>query len=151
MQQFRNILVPTDFSEPADAALGYARDLARQFKSRLHLLHVVPAPYLYPWGSETVTMPLEQILAESEEASRLQLGRLAKEVGADATDVTSGTSVGSPSDAILEYADANGIDLIVMGTHGRGLVGHLLIGSVAERVVRRSKAPVLTVHGPNKG
>jgi len=150
MQAFRNILVPTDFSEPAGAALEYARELARKFGGRLHLLHVVPAPYLYPWGSETVTMPLEQILAESEDAARQQLDRLAKEVGAESLSVTTGTSVGSPADAILEYADSGDIDLIVMGTQGRGVVGHLLIGSVAERVVRRSKVPVLTVHGPKK-
>jgi nucleotide-binding universal stress UspA family protein len=147
MIRLRHILVPTDFSEPADAALQYARALAQEFSSRLHLLHVVPEPYVYPWGTELSTLPLAELLTQSEEAAKKRLEQLVRDFdpAVQATEVS--TAVGPPVDRILAYVTAHEIDLIVMGTHGRGMVGHLLLGSVVERVIRRAAVPVLTVHG----
>lgn len=147
MVAIRRILVPTDFSEPADAALRYARALAEQFGSTLHLMHIVPEPYVYPWGTEISTMPLVDLLAQSEEQAAERLKTLASESGALTDRVTTTTAIGTPVDRILQYVADEGIDLVVMGTHGRGAVGHLLLGSVAERIVRRSPVPVLTVKG----
>ena len=79
MIPIHRILVPTDFSEPAHAALKWAATLAREFDSRLYLLHVVPEPYAYPWGTELSTLPLNDILAQSEEAARQRLIELAAE------------------------------------------------------------------------
>ena len=147
MIPIQHILVPTDFSEPARAALTLATTFAREFHSRLFLLHVVPEPYAYPWGTELSTLPMNDILAETEEASRQQLSKLAAESGLPADRVTVRAIVGTPVDEVLSVIASEKIDLVVLGTHGRGLVGHLLLGSVAERVVRRSPVPVLTVHG----
>ena len=145
MLPIKRILVPTDFSETAAAALGWARDLSREFDSELHLLHVVAEPYLYPWGSEASAFPLTDVLAQSEQAARAQLDRLAAS-GAGPNDRTvTATALGTPVDRILDYVTSNQIDLVVIGTHGRGVVAHMLLGSVAERVVRRSPVPVLTV------
>jgi nucleotide-binding universal stress UspA family protein len=147
MIPIQRILVPTDFSEPARAALTLATTFAREFGSRLYLLHVVPEPYAYPWGTELSTLPMNDILAQSEEASRQQLAKLAADSGLPADRVDVRAVVGTPVDQVLSLIEDEKIDLVVLGTHGRGLVGHLLLGSVAERVVRRSPVPVLSVHG----
>ena len=151
MIAIKNILVPTDFSEPADAAVEYARTLATEFGSRLHLLHVVPEPYAYPWGTELSTFSLANILAESETGAQERLATFAADLGVPAGRVVTKATVGRPVDQILDYIGDQHIDLVVMGTHGRGMMGHLLIGSVAERIVRRSSAPVLTVHSMPAG
>jgi nucleotide-binding universal stress UspA family protein len=145
MVLIRNIVVPTDFSEPASAAFGYAQALANQFGSGLHLLHVIAAPQLVssPEG-EAYVWPT--FLPDLENAAREQLDRLARSVksGSVVTAVRTGIAV----DQILDYVAANGIDLILMG---RGVIGHVLLGSVAERVIRHSPVPVLTVHAPAAG
>jgi nucleotide-binding universal stress UspA family protein len=146
MIAMRNILVPTDFSESAAAALTYAKALATEFNSRLHILHVVATPQV-GWATETSTSSWPTLLADLEASARAQLE---KQVPADdplAGCVTRAAVIGVPVEQILEYVATNSIDFIVMGTHGRGLVGHMFLGSVAERVVRRSVVPVLTVHG----
>lgn len=143
----RNILVPTDFSAPAEGAWRYAVTLAKLFRSRLHVLHVVAEPYAYPWGSnEMSTLPMADYLAQAEESARERLATFVAASTGHGRRVRAVTKVGAPVEQILEYADAQKIDLIVIGTHGRGLVGQMLLGSVAERVVRRAKMPVLTVH-----
>jgi nucleotide-binding universal stress UspA family protein len=147
MIPIHRILVPTDFSEPAHAAMKWASTLAREFDSQLYLLHVVPEPYAYPWGTELSTLPLNDILAQSEEAARERLAQLAAETTLPAERIVTRAVVGTPVDQVLALVKDERIDLVVLGTHGRGLVGHLLLGSVAERVVRRSPVPVLTVHG----
>ena len=147
MIPIHRILVPTDFSEPAHAALKWAATLAKEFDSRVYLLHVVPEPYAYPWGTELSSLPLNEILAQSEEAARQRLGELATEIGLAADRVSATAMVGTPVDQIISTVKDEKIDLVVLGTHGRGPVGHFLLGSVAERVVRRSPVPVLTVHG----
>ena len=143
----KRILVPTDFSEPAEAALKWATMLAREVDAQLYLLHVVPEPYAYPWGSELSTMPLTDILAESERSADERMHQLAAETGLPVERVVTRSVIGTPVDQILATVAEQNIDLVVLGTHGRGLVGHLLLGSVAERVIRRSPVPVLTMHG----
>lgn len=147
MVAIRRILVPTDFSEPAEAALRYGKALAEEFGSTLHLMHVVPEPYIYPWGTEISTMPLVDLLTSSETQAAERLKTLVDDTGALKDRVRTSTAIGTPVDKILQQVTDDGIDLIVMGTHGRGAVGHLLLGSVAERIVRRSPVPVLTVKG----
>ena len=147
MIAIRQILVPTDFSDPATSALTYARALAEEFGSHLHIFHVVPEPYVYPWGTEISTLPLADLMAQSEALSNTRLAELIPKDHAPRGGLTTSTAIGTPVDRILDYITDSHIDLVVMGTHGRGPVGHLLLGSVAERIVRRSPVPVLTVKG----
>jgi nucleotide-binding universal stress UspA family protein len=150
--RLRRILVPTDFSEPADRAWQYAQALARQSKGRIHLLHVVAPPFLYDaWGTERAAVQMSGLLVETERAAERGLARLVARSRGSAGRVVTATVTGSTVDRILDYVARNRIDLVVMGTHGRGGVGHLLLGSVAERVVQRSPVPVLTVHGRARG
>jgi nucleotide-binding universal stress UspA family protein len=146
--RLRRILVPTDFSDPAEQAWRYAQDLARHSNGRIHLLHVVPEPHLYDaWGTEGVAFRMGELLEEEERAARSALARLASRAASLGGRVVTATVTGPTVDRILEYVAKKRIDLIVIGTHGRGMIGHFLLGSVAERVVQRSPVPVLTVHG----
>ncbi|HUL73245.1 MAG TPA: universal stress protein [Vicinamibacterales bacterium] len=148
MTPIRTILVPTDLSDPADAAWKFAQGLARSLKSRIHLLHVVSTPFLYDaWGTEGAALRAAEVLGAYEDAARKELARLVPRRGALRGRVVAATRTGLAVDQILDYIATHRIDLVVMGTHGRGVVGHLLLGSVAERVVQHSPVPVLTLHG----
>ncbi len=142
-----DILVPTDFSEPAQAAFAYAKALATEFGSRVHLLNVIATPQL-AWSAEGGTYSWPELLTDFEREAGAELDRLAPADGPLAGRVTTATMIGSAVESILDYASTHQIDLIVMGTHGRGLMGHMLLGSVAERVVRWAPIPVLTMHRP---
>ena len=143
MITIKTILVPTDFSECSDAAVKYGRAMADTFGASLHLLHGVQDPYTQPWAAEAVPAPLGDMLAQWQAQARVRLQELMPE-GARA-DVMVAVQVGSPFQEIVRYAEEQAIDLIVIGTHGRGPLGHMLLGSVAEKVVRKAPCPVLTV------
>lgn len=145
MVALKNILVATDFSEPSGVAVAYGRDLARTYGARLHVLHVVD-DIMTRYNTE-VGFVMPSMQEDLEKAARRDLEtRITDEdriqLKAVAVTVT-GINV---ADAICRYARDNAIDLIVTGTHGRGVVKHFLMGSVAERVVRIAPCPVLTVH-----
>jgi len=142
MITIKTILVPTDFSDASVAAQQYALGLAEAFQSAVHLLHVVQDPYVQPWAAEAFGVSLAGVLERWEQDARAQLDQIG---GAGDPRVTCVTRVGHPFVEILDYAAETGVDLIVMGTHGRGPVAHMLLGSVAERVVRKAPCPVLTV------
>lgn len=144
----RHILVPTDFSDCSTAALRYGLALAERFDAHLHLLHSVQSPFDQPWAAEVYAVSQADFEKTAREDSDGQLARLLAESGRAATQVTCVTTLGAPFLAIITYAKEAPIDLIVMGTHGRGAVAHLLIGSVAENVVRKAPCPVLTVRHP---
>jgi nucleotide-binding universal stress UspA family protein len=149
MITLKNILVATDFSEPAEAALAYGRALARTFHAMLHVVHVVGNVSRVAYGADGYFTPLPEMQQEVDAAARRQLDNLP--VDHDERPLTTRSVVltsDNPALAIVEYADREHIDLIVTGTHGRGTVAHLLMGSVAERVVRTAPCPVLTVRHP---
>jgi nucleotide-binding universal stress UspA family protein len=148
MIAIQNILVPTDFSEASDAALMYGRELAGRFGATLHLLHVTDNLQLTAFA-DIYAAPLMELQTKIDENARVRLAELAidSDHSGPPTRQTVTTSA-TPAFAITEYARNNAIDLIVMGTHGRGPLTHLLMGSVAERVVRVSPCPVLTVRHP---
>jgi nucleotide-binding universal stress UspA family protein len=146
MVTIRGVLVPTDFSEPAGAALAYARSLAEKFGSRLYLLHVVPIPQV-GWAGDRATFAWPTLLADLATNARQQLNELIPAADPLPGRTSCATTVGNPVASILQYVDDHEVDLIVMGTHGRGFIGHMLLGSVAERIVRLAPVPVLTVHG----
>lgn len=146
MITLKKILVPTDFSECSDAAVKYGRALASAFDSRLHVLHVVQDPYTQPWAAEAFPAPLGELLEQWQAQARERIAAQIPE--AERPEVMVAAQVGSPIVEILRYANEQKIDLIVIGTHGRGPLGHILLGSVAERVVRKAPCPVLTVRHP---
>jgi nucleotide-binding universal stress UspA family protein len=139
------ILVPTDFSADADAALQYAIELGKPFGARIRLLHVVEDLMAAGmWSNECYTIDVTglQINLVKDAEERLSMTRIAAEAASDiATDVRTGPAATTIVDAARECQ----ADLIVMGTKGRTGVAHLLMGSVAERVVRLAPCPVLTV------
>ena len=148
MLKISKILVATDFSDASASALTYGREFARAFGAQLHVLHVVDSPMLWV-GPEAIGVDVARIQAELEAGAGNTLNRLVTaedHVQLNATAVVrTGTA---PAFEIADYAKSEGIDLILIGTHGRGFVGHLLMGNVAEKVVRIAPCPVLTVHHP---
>jgi nucleotide-binding universal stress UspA family protein len=142
MMTIRGILVATDFSEPAAAAFAWGEALTRRFGSHLHILHVVPIPQIGWTAESSFSWPFDDVEAEA----RNRLSQLVPSSDPLAARTSFATTVGVPVTEILDYVKNHEIDLIVLGTHGRGLVGQMLLGSVAERVVRLASVPVLTVH-----
>ena len=143
---FNRILVPTDFSEPSDAALDYARRLARRFGASLHLLHVIePFAAAGMVSNEmyngTTPGQYELLVKEAQAKFAQRAFPPGREPGKTTTEVMTGRS----AQTIVDYASDHGFDLIVMGTHGRTGLAHLLMGSVAEHVVRTASCPVMTV------
>lgn len=141
---FTRILFPTDFSDTAEHALGYVRDLAERHDARVHLLHVVRDPMSQTWAGEAAGIVIPDLLKTWTEDAERHLRELS--LNGFRTDRV--VRVGHPFVEIIQYAKDNEIDLIVMGTHGRGPVEHMLLGSVAEKVVRKAPCPVLTVRKP---
>lgn len=145
MIKIANVLVATDFSEASAAALTYAREFARTYGARLHVFHAVENPVMWA-GPESAAIDMVKLQADLEASAEQQMNALVTaedraQLGAR-TVLRSGRS---PAFEIARYAKETGIDIIVIGTHGRGGVAHLLMGSVAEKVVRIAPCPVLTV------
>jgi nucleotide-binding universal stress UspA family protein len=146
MMTLKTILVPTDFSECSEAAVKYGRALAKAFNASVHLMHVVQDPYTQPWAAEAFPAPLGDLLEQWQQQARARLAALLPED--ERANAMIAVQVGSPFFEIVRYAQEQHIDLIVIGTHGRGPLGHMLLGSVAEKVVRKAPCPVLTVRHP---
>lgn len=147
MIALKHILVPTDFSETSGVAMNYARAFAEAFGATLHVLHVLEDPLLYPARREYFTpVPHYREQMESDAQKRLK-GLLSAE---DSTEFNARfvTRWGSPFVEIVRYAKDERIDLIVMGTHGLSKIAQVLMGNVAEKVVRKAPCPVLTVRHP---
>jgi nucleotide-binding universal stress UspA family protein len=145
MARITRILVPTDFSPAADEALAYARTIADAFGASLHLLHVFEDPYTTAVYAPEVYSVVPPGFREAalQDAERRLNERL--RIDENARGATTDISIGPPAKEIVRCAEERNIDLIVMGTHGRSGLAHLLLGSVAERVVRTAPCAVLTV------
>jgi nucleotide-binding universal stress UspA family protein len=145
----KRLLVATDFSECSAVALTYGRALARQFHAELHVLHAVEVLAPDPMGSAALVSALPDLQADLERSERDELEALLTDD--DRRDLHAKTVLATfqaPADAIVAYAREHHIDLIVLGTHGRRGVRHLVMGSVAEHVVRTAPCAVLTVRHP---
>jgi len=148
MIALKNILVATDFGEAADAALAYGRELARTFDSALHVLNVADDVYVRLGGDAYVAV-LPDLQKDLEAEAKKQLDALLVDNDPKPLPIKKVVLTSSATAAaIVQYARDRNIDLIIVGTHGRGAVAHLLMGSVAERVVRTAPCPVLTVRHP---
>jgi nucleotide-binding universal stress UspA family protein len=146
MITLNNILVATDFGEASEAALRYGRELAKRFDATLHVLTVAENIAIATFGAETFAAVAPQLQSEIEATARQTLHEAL--IDSDHSGPVTRPIVltsSSPAAAIVDYAHENAINLIVMGTNGRGVIEHFLMGSVAERVVRLAPCPVLTV------
>ena len=151
MIALKRILVATDFGEASAAALAYGRELARRFDGQVYVLNAADDLLARIIGVDQYGVAFPELQQGLEQAARDQMAALLKQevppdIEARGVTVTSA----APAQAIIDFAQAEKIDLIVMGTHGRGAVAHLLMGSVAEKVVRLAPCPVLTVRSPER-
>lgn len=145
MLTLKTVLVPTDFSEASESALRYGKAMAEAFGASLHVVHVMEDLLAHAWAAEVYVSSMPQLRDEIEKESRQRLGALLTETERATLRAETTLLAGNPFLEIIRYAKAHGVDLIVMGTHGRGPIAHMLLGSVAEKVVRKSPCPVLTV------
>ena len=149
MITIKKILVATDFSETSASALNYGREFARTFGATLHVVHVVENALMWA-GPDAAGVNFVQLQAELAAAAQETMDRIVTSEDRVQLKAVTAVRTGSPAFEIVAYAKAAGIDLILMGTHGRGMMGHLLMGNVAEKVVRTAACPVLTVHHPER-
>lgn len=134
MYNVKNILVTTDFSEYSAEALDYAISIADMYQAELHLLHVAEEPVK---GAD-----------DTYEIARKSMKKFVYEHVDETVWVLQAIRIGHPHEEIVQYARAYNIDLIVIATHGRTGLSHVIMGSIAEKVIRHSPVPVLTVRPP---
>jgi nucleotide-binding universal stress UspA family protein len=140
----RRILAPTDFSELSTQGLKSALELAQTFGAKLLLLHVVEPP-AYPVEGIVPSHLGAPLLDDLERQASNELAQILPEVQGSGVDVARRVVVGTPYRKIVEVAEEEKADLIVMTTHGRTGLSHLVMGSVAEKIVRTAPCPVLTM------
>jgi nucleotide-binding universal stress UspA family protein len=148
---WKTILVPHDFSSSANHALATARDEAKVHGSKILVLHVIELPTQFSADSvimPDVTGPPISVRDYAVRQAETHLTDLAQRLAKDGTAITTFIRLGKPTDEILRFATENAVDLLIMGTHGRTGLAHMLLGSVTERVIRTSTAPVLTIRHP---
>jgi universal stress protein A len=148
MIDLKRILTPTDFSKSSENALLYAVAFAEKFGSKLYLLHVVQDLTWFIPEAILVAPAAVPPLEEFRTAARTALDRVVKQMKLPGIPIQAEVGEGAPFEAIIRFAREQDIDLIVMGTHGHTGLAHMLMGSVAEKVVRKAPCPVLTVRHP---
>jgi nucleotide-binding universal stress UspA family protein len=142
----KRILVPLDFSVNSNRALDYALGVAQKFNAAVHLVHVCEVPSMMTASMDAYAIAYTDWTQRLGEEAEKELIRITARISG--VKVTTEVLFGGPASAIIEAAATNEADLIVMGTHGHGAVMHLMMGNVAERVVRGAPCPVLTVREP---
>ena len=141
------ILVPTDFSESARHALGYALSLAEEFHAEVTLLHVVEEMAV-GYASDLFPVPMAEVFHEIAAYAKKELQTLATLARDRGLTVHEILLQGKPAHEIVRVASDQHFDMIVLGTHGRGVLDHALFGSTTDRVVRKAPCPVLTCRQP---
>ncbi len=145
----KRILFPTDFSEGALNALSYAVDMAKSYGAKLYMLHVI-YDIATASGLHVPHVSVDEMYKELDASARKELDKFGMDKRGDIKDVECTVIRGIPYEEILKFAQEKNIDLIIIGTHGRKGLDRVLFGSTAERVVRNSSCPVLTVRGLRK-
>jgi nucleotide-binding universal stress UspA family protein len=151
MLTIKNVLVATDFSACSQTALTYGRALARQFGAYLHVLHAVEPSMSDGTNAIGYVGLIPELQTALEDAERARLEDLVTPDDRRTLHATvSLQTLDTPAHAVVEYARTHAIDLIVIGTHGRHGLAHVVMGSVAEKVIRTAPCPVLTVKEPER-
>lgn len=145
----KRILFPTDFSEGSAHAIPYVTDLVRHYKARLYVIHVI-YDIAKTTGWYVPHTNIDELYKEMEKDAARELESSFVEELRGYKDIEYKLLKGLPYEEILEFAKSNDIELIVMGTHSRKGLERVIFGSTAERVLRNSKCPVLTVGPPHK-
>lgn len=149
MKPFDKILAAIDFSENSEHAFEYALTLAKQFHSELIILHVINEPVDLR-GFYVPHISFEQLEKEIEEGAQKMMEQFCQTRVGDFTSYQTAIVTGIPNEEIIKKAADTGSSLIVLGTHGRTGLDHIIFGSTAERVVRSASCPVLTIRLPGK-
>jgi len=142
MIEIKKVLIPTDFSETSQAATQYAVELAKKFNAKIYLLHVIEDPIVYMPMFESYALPPKE---DFENFAKTRLDNWILDEDKGDLEIETKWVHGNPFVDILKFAKREDVDLMVIGTHGRSFTAHLLLGSVAEKVVRKASCPVLTV------
>ena len=148
MINLKRILVPTDFSAHSQKALAYAAAFAEKFGAELYILHVFQDLAIFQPDAVSVGPPIAPPIEELLAAAKNALQRVIHDNRLQGLAVYPEVREGSPFDEIVSFAKEKEIDLVIMGTHGRGWLAHVLLGSVTQKVISKSPCPVLTVHHP---
>jgi len=144
MKEFNAILFATDFSESSEYAFQYAHSLAKKFNSRLLIIHIINEPVDLR-GFYVPHISFEKLEEEIEEGARKMMEKFCRTHIRDYDNYETFILPGIPFDEIIKKAVAESADLIILGTHGRTGLDHVLFGSTAEKVVRKSPIPVMTI------
>lgn len=142
--QIKKVLVACDFSDCAAAATPYACEIAAKFQAELHLLHTLES-HVSGTPQFVMGLALPHLVLESKAAAEKSLAELLEPGWSVGLNVVCAAREGTPASEIVRYAGDNQIDLIVLATHGRTGLSHVVMGSVAESVVRTAPCPVLTI------
>ena len=148
------ILAPNDFSDDSTRALGYAEEMARKFGAEIVVMHVdqplAPVMLAPEFGPSIDTGVMSRIAEEQRLLAQKELDKIVARLRDGGLKARSLLRVGAPFLEIINAAQTENADLIVMGTHGRSGLAHVLLGSVAERVVQKAPCPVLTIRHPDR-
>ena len=149
----KTIVAAVDFSDSTPGVLETASGLAKAYGAKLHLLHVLePEPTYTAYGFTPDEFPaIHTFQEEARKRAKQKLDEAAAQLPEGVSVVTEELGEGSPLQALLEFIDEKDADLVVLGSHGHGVVASLLIGSVAEGMVRKAVIPTLVVPAPGKG
>ena len=152
MKPISTILVPTDFTESSREALAYARSVAAAFGASLHLFHVVENPFVFGMYAEVYTPLPPDYLDTLARTARTRLEAQLTPEERDRFHAEFITRIGIPAEEILDYlAGHPEVGLVIMATAGRGGVVRAVLGSVADKIVRGARCPVMTVHPQHRG
>lgn len=149
MINIKNILFSTDFSENSNHAFDYAIDLASRLGARLYILHVIHE-LIDTTGFYVPNISLDQLQKDLEKGAEEMMAKFCREKLGDFKEYECINVIGLPHLEILNMAKEKGMDMIIMGTHGRTGIDRVLFGSTAEKVVKKAPCPVLTVRNPQK-
>lgn len=149
MKKIEKILVPTDFSENSIYALGYAKYFAKSFGARLYILHVIHE-ILGITNFYAPHISVEKIEGDMFNVAEYMMEKLCMENLPELNDYEPAVVIGLPPQEIIRVAEEKGIDMIVMGTHGRSVLEKAIFGNTAEKVVKNAPCPVLTVRQPER-
>lgn len=144
MKDFKTILFALDFSQSSDYAFQYALSLTRKYQARLLIVHIINEPVDLR-GFYVPHISFEKLEQEIEEGAKKMMEKFCREQLGDYGNYETSLLPGIPYDEIIKKAEEQSADLIIMGTHGRTGLDHVLFGSTAEKVVRKSAIPVMTI------